>query len=151
MNGKSLSYLVAGAVLSVLVLIMFMGLKVATPTAMSLEVHWIVYSILPLVLFLFAGGVINVFKGFGVEIGLKLDETVQQHLPNLLETKLDRRMLLDVGRFRKGPRRELDMLDAETANKTRILTILVGRNHTRYDLQVLWSTCVHFQICSSSN
>ena len=93
MNGKSLSYLVAGAVLSVLVLIMFMGLKVATPTAMSLEVHWIVYSILPLVLFLFAGGVINVFKGFGVEIGLKLDETVQQHLPNLLETKLDRRML----------------------------------------------------------
>ncbi|PSN14199.1 hypothetical protein C7293_12700 [filamentous cyanobacterium CCT1] len=67
--------LMTGVGFSLLLLVLFLLAQQFEVKALTLEIQWIAISILPLVLALLAGGYVQSFKGFGVELEARLENT----------------------------------------------------------------------------
>lgn len=68
--------MIAGAVISILLLLFFGLLQEKGAKFLSLSSQWIFIAIMPILVALFVGGYITKFKGFGVELESALKETV---------------------------------------------------------------------------
>lgn len=77
---KSVQYWFLGCLVSLFLLVLFMVLQSLYPATMQLGAHWVAASFLPLILYLFAGGVITSFNGMGIELKRDLNNPISGNL-----------------------------------------------------------------------
>jgi uncharacterized integral membrane protein len=67
---------ITGIIVSVLLLVLFLLLQQNDSKMLNLEIKWLVVASIPLILAILRSNVIQKFKGFGIELETRLQESV---------------------------------------------------------------------------
>jgi hypothetical protein len=68
---------VVSGIFSILLLALFMFLQNMASGTLALDVKWIIVSAIPILITIIVGGYIKVFKGFGVELEMRIKEPIK--------------------------------------------------------------------------
>jgi uncharacterized integral membrane protein len=119
---RSNRYWIAGIVVSILMLTLFLFLQQNNSQVLNLDVKWLVVASIPLILVILRSNKIKKFKGFGIELETRLQESVGKI--NLVAVDA----LTDLPSDEKRSRSYLENLPEAKRIQTQRLTIREGRN-----------------------
>jgi hypothetical protein len=78
MKEREPSVVLAGAVVSVAIILLLLLIQFAEPSILDLPAHWILLAALPVLVSLFVGGYITKFSGFGMELEAAVNKPVEE-------------------------------------------------------------------------
>jgi uncharacterized integral membrane protein len=128
---KKENTLIIGAIISLILLILFGWLQTKESELLQLPSQWLAMAVLPIIVALFVGGFITRFKGFGVE----LESTLKSPVTSLNLTASD--AVADIPGDEKRSFEYLNGLSYEKKQATRWLLFKSGRRnfYTPYGIE----------------